>query len=63
MDDNWYSQLRRVKGEVTAKESPGTTQVGEGREGRGKVRLAKKMKFFRGNRDQDCWCHLFRAAM
>lgn len=58
-----YSQLRRVKGEVTAKRIARNHSGGrrQGRKRKGVV--AKEMKFFRGNRDQDCWCHLFRAAM
>ena len=48
MDDNWDSQLCRVKGEVTAKESPGTSLVGAGRGRKKKGVVAKEMKFFTG---------------
>ena len=51
MDDNWYSQLCLVTGEVTAKESPGTSQVGAGREGRRKGWWREGDEVFHGNRD------------
>lgn len=49
-DDNWYSQLRRVKGEVTAKRIARNHSGGRrwGRKRKGVV--AKEMKFFRGDR-------------